>query len=118
MTKFDITSVIIGSLAGAFFSIFASFFNFSGFGILLSNIIAGFTGVYVSEQKEEYIIIGGVSGIISSLIMLIFAFILPDTPLGFQNLSIFGFISIPVSISGGGLILGVIGGYASKKLSE
>lgn len=42
MVKFDLTSTIIGSLGGAFFSVIVSFLNLSGFGILLSNIIAGF----------------------------------------------------------------------------
>lgn len=118
MAKFDLSSVIIGSTAGGFFSVISSFANHSGLGILLSNIVAGFVAVYVSEVKEEYIIIGGVSGILSSVIMLIFAFLLPDTAIGFRNLGIYGFISVAVSISGGGFILGIIGGYLSKKLAN
>ena len=118
MTKFDFPSTLIGSIAGGFFSIFASFLNLSGFGILLSNIIAGFIAIYVSEVKEEFILIGGVSGIISSFIMLIFAFLLSDTPIGFKNLTIFGFIAVAISISGGGFILGAIGGYISKKINK
>lgn len=59
------------------------FLNLSGFGILLSNVITGSVAVYVSEAKEEYILIVGVSKIISSFIMLIFAFLLSDTPIGF-----------------------------------
>jgi hypothetical protein len=118
MTKFDFPSILIGSIAGGFFSIFASFLNLSGFGILLSNIIAGFIAIYVSEVKEEFILIGGVSGIISSFIMLIFAFLLSDTPIGFKNLTIFGFIAVAISISGGGFILGAIGGYISNKINK
>jgi hypothetical protein len=116
MTKFDFSSTLIGSIAGGFFSIIASFLNLSCSGILLSNIIAGFVAVYISEQKEDYILIGGVSGIVSSFIMLLFSFLLADTPIGFKNLTIFGFIAVAISISGGGFILGAIGGYISKKL--
>jgi hypothetical protein len=118
MTRFDFSSTLLGSIAGGFFSIFASFLYLSGFGILLSNIIAGFIAVSVTEQKEEYILIGGASGIISSFIMLIFAFLLSDTPIGFKNLTVFGFIAVAISISGGGFILGAIGGYISKKLND
>jgi hypothetical protein len=118
MTKFDFYSTLIGSIAGGFFSIFASFLNLSGFGILLSNIIAGFIAIYVSEAKEEFILIGGVSGIISSFIMLLFAFLLADTAVGFKNLTIFGFIAVAISISGGGFILGAIGGYISQKINK
>lgn len=117
MAKFDLSSVVIGSIAGGFFSLISTYTNFSGFGILLSNIVAGFVAVYVSGAKEDYIITGGVSGIFSSFIMLIIAFLLPFTPLGFSNMNIFGFISVAISISGGGFILGIIGGAISKKLS-
>lgn len=115
--KFDLSSVLIGSTAGGFFSLISTYVNISGFGILLSNVVAGFTAVYVSEAKEEYILIGGVSGILSSFIMLIILFLLPFTPLGFSNLTIFGFVSVAISISGGGFILGMIGGAISKKVS-
>ncbi|MGB9937173.1 MAG: hypothetical protein ACPK7O_05585 [Methanobacterium sp.] len=115
MSKFDFSSVIIGSIAGGIFSVLASFIDISGFGILLSNVVAGFVAVYVSKQKEEYIILGGVSGILSSIIMLIITFLLPQTPLGISNLTISGFIAIAISISGGGFILGIIGGYIFKK---
>lgn len=118
MVKFDLASIIIGSLGGAFFSVIVSLLNLSGFGILVSNIIAGFIAVYVCERKEDFILIGGVSGIVSSFIMLVFAFLLPDTPIGFINLSVFGYISIAISISGGGFFLGAIGGFIAKKLSE
>lgn len=118
MAKFDFQSVLIGSIAGGLFSILSTFAFLSGFGILISNVIAGFVAVYASENKKEFIITGGVSGIISSFIMLIIAFLLPETPLGFRNLTIFGFISIAISISGGGFILGAIGGYISKKISN
>ena len=117
MTKFDLSSVIMGSIAGGFFSLFSTYANLSGFGILLSNVVAGFTAVSVSKAKEEYILIGGVSGILSSVIMLIISFLLPFTPLGFSNLTVFGFVSVAISISGGGFILGMIGGYISKKMS-
>ena len=117
MTKFDLSSVIMGSIAGGFFSLFSTYANLSGFGILLSNVVAGFTAVSVSETKEDYIITGGVPGILSSFIMIIFAFLLPFTPLGFSNLTVFGFVSVAISISGGGFILGMIGGYISKKMS-
>ena len=117
MTKFDLSSVLIGSFAGGFFSLISTYANLSGFGILLSNVVAGFAAAYVSEAKEEYILIGGVSGILSSFIMLIISFLLPFTPLGFSNLTIFGFVSVAISISGGGFILGMIGGAISKKLS-
>jgi hypothetical protein len=117
MTKFDLSSVIIGSIAGGFFSLFSTYANLSGFGILLSNVVAGFTAVSVSETKEDYIITGGVPGILSSFIMIIFAFLLPFTPLGFSNLTVFGFVSVAISISGGGFILGMIGGAISKKIS-
>ncbi len=117
MAKFDLTSVVIGSIAGGFFSLFSTYANLSGFGILLSNVVAGFVAVYVSEAKEDYIITGGVPGILSSFIMVIIAFLLPFTPLGFSNLDVFGFVSVAISISGGGFILGMIGGYISKKLS-
>ena len=118
MTKFDLSSVIIGSIAGGCFSLFSTFAALSGFGILLSNVFAGFVAVYASENKEEYIITGGVSGIISSFLMLMFAFILAYTPIGFKNLTIFGFIAVAISISGGGLILGAIGGYISKIVNK
>ncbi len=117
MTKFDLPSVIIGSIAGGFFSLISTYANLSGFGILLSNIIAGFIAVYVSKTKEDYIIISGVSGILSSFIMLIIAFLMPFSPLGFSNLNVFGFISVAISISGGGFILGMIGGVISKKVN-
>ena len=117
MTKFDLSSVIIGSIAGGFFSLISTYINLSGVGILLSNVVAGFAAVYVSEAKEEYILIGGVSGILSSFIMLIISFLLPFTPLGFSNLTVFGFVSVAISISGGGFILGMIGGAISKKIS-
>ena len=117
MTRFDFSSVVIGSIAGGFFSLISTYANFSGFGILTSNIVAGFVAVYVSESKEDYIIISGVSGILSSFIMLIIAFLLPFSPLGFSNLNVFGFISVAVSISGGGFILGMIGGLIAKKVS-
>jgi hypothetical protein len=118
MARFDLSSVIIGSIAGGFFSLISTYVYLSGLGILASNIVAGFVAVYVSEAKEDFIITGGVSGILSSFIMLIISFILPDTPLGFTNLTVVEFISIAISISGGGFILGVLGGCASKKLSE
>lgn len=118
MAKFDLSSVIMGSIAGSFFSLISTYANLSGFGILASNIVAGFITVYISEAKEDYIINGGASGIISSFLMLIIAFLLPFTPLGLSNLTIFGFVSVAISISGGGFILGIIGGYISKKLSE
>jgi hypothetical protein len=118
MTKFDLSSVIIGSIAGGFFSLISTYANLSGFGILASNIVAGFVSVYVSEAKEEYILIGGLSGLLSSFIMLMIAFLLPFTPLGFSNLTVFGFVSVAISISGGGFILGMIGGFFSKKLSD
>ena len=119
MAKFDLSSVIIGSsIAGGFFSLFATYVNFSGFGILLSNVVAGFVAVSVSKTKEDYIITGGVPGILSSFIMIIISFLLPFTPLGFSHLDIFGFVSVAVSISGGGFILGMIGGYISKKLNS
>ena len=86
-----------------------------GFGILLSNVVAGFAAVSISKSKEDYIITGGVPGILSSFIMVIISFLLPFTPLGFSNLSIFEFLAVAVSISGGGFILGMIGGYISKK---
>jgi len=117
MAKFDFTSVIIGSIAGGLFSLFSTYANLSGFGILASNIVAGFVAVYVSEAKEDCIIIGGVSGILSSFIMLMISFLLPFTPLGISNLTVFGFVSVAISISGGGFILGMIGGLISKKLS-
>ncbi len=116
MTKFDLSSVIVGSIAGGFFSLFSTYVNLSGFGILLSNVVAGFVAVSVSKSKEDYIITGGVPGILSSFIMVIISFLLPFAPLGFSNLSIFGFLAVAVSISGGGFILGMIGGYISKKL--
>lgn len=116
MAKFDLTSTIIGSFGGAFFSVIVSLLNLSGFGILTSNIIAGFIAVYVSEQKEDFILVGGVSGIASSFIMFLFAFLLPDTPINFSNLSFFGFISVTISISGGGFFLGAIGGFIAKKI--
>ncbi len=118
MTRFDLSSVIIGSIAGGFFSLISTYANLSGFGILLSNVVAGFVAVYVSKAKEDYIITGGVPGILSSFIMVIIAFLLPFTPLGFSNLDVFGFVSIAVSISGGGFILGMIGGAISKKVSS
>lgn len=117
MTKFDLSSVVIGSIAGGFFSLFSTYANLSGFGILLSNVVAGFVAVSVSKSKEDYIITGGVPGILSSFILIIISFLLPFTPLGFNNLSIFGFLAVAVSISGGGFILGMIGGYISKKLN-
>ncbi len=116
--KFDLSSVVIGSIAGGFFSLISTYINFSGFGILLSNVVAGFAAVYVSKAKEEYMLIGGVSGILSSVIMLIISFLLPFTPLGFSNLTVFGVVSVAISISGGGFILGMIGGAISKKVSS
>ena len=117
MAKFDLSSVIMGSMAGGFFSLFSTYVNLSGFGILLSNVVAGFVAVSVSKTKEDYIITGGVPGILSSFIMVIIAFLLPFTPLGFSNLDVFGFVSVAISISGGGFILGMIGGAISKKVS-
>ncbi|MGB9978044.1 hypothetical protein [Methanobacterium sp.] len=117
MIKLDISSVIIGSVAGGLFSFLSAYVNLSGFGILLSNVVAGFVAVFVSEVKEDYIITGGVPGILSSFIMVIIAFLLPFTPLGFSNLDVFGFVSVAISISGGGFILGMIGGAISKKVS-
>ena len=117
MAKFDLSSVIIGSVAGGFFSLFSTYANLSGFGIIMSNVVAGFVAVFVSKSKEDYIITGGVSGIFSSFIMLIMSFSLPFTPLRFSNLDIFGFLAVAVSISGGGFILGMIGGLISKKVS-
>lgn len=117
MAKFDLSSVIIGSIAGGFFSLFSTYASLSGFGIVISNVVAGFAAVFVSKSKEDYIITGGVSGIFSSFIMLIISFLLPFTPLGFSNLDIFEFLAVAVSISGGGFILGMIGGLISKKVS-
>ena len=117
MTRFDLPSIIIGSIAGGLFSFISTYANLSGFGILLSNIVGGFVAVLVSKTKEDYILISGVSGILSSFIMLIIAFLLPFSPLGFSNLNVFGFISVAVSISGGGFILGMIGGLIAKKVS-
>ncbi len=116
MAKFDLSSVIMGSMAGGFFSLFSTYVNLSGFGILLSNVVAGFVAVSVSKTKEDYIITGGVPGILSSFIMIIMSFLLPFTPLGFSNLDVFGFVSVAISISGGGFILGMIGGAISKKV--
>ena len=118
MAKFDLSSVVIGSVAGGLFSIFSTYANLSGFGILLSNVIAGLVAVSVSKSKEDYIITGGVPGILSSFIIVIISFLLPFTPLGFSNLDIFEFLAVAVSISGGGFILGMIGGYISKKLNS
>ncbi|MGZ7047941.1 MAG: DUF5518 domain-containing protein [Methanobacterium sp.] len=117
MTKFDLSSVITGSIAGGLFSLLSNYIALSGWGILASNVVAGFVSVYVSESKKDYIINGGVSGILSSVIMLLISFILPDTPLGFSNLTVFGIISVIISITGGGFILGVIGGYLSTKIA-
>ena len=58
------------------------------------------------------------SGIFSSVIMLMISFLLPFTPLGVSNLTIFGFVSVAISISGGGFILGMIGGAISKNVSD
>jgi len=118
MAKFDLSSVIIGSVAGGLFSLISTYANLSGFGILSSNIVAGFVAVFVSEAKEDYIIIGGISGIFSSVIMLMISFLLPFTPLGISNLTVFGFISVAISISGGGFILGMIGGLVSKRMND
>jgi len=38
MAKFDLSSVIIGSVAGGFFSLFSTYVNLSGLRILLSNV--------------------------------------------------------------------------------
>jgi hypothetical protein len=117
MTKFDLFPVLIGSFAGGLFSLLSTYLALSGFGILASNVVAGFVSVYVSESKKDYIITGGVSGILSSAIMLIISFLLPETPLGFNNLTIFEIISVIISITGGGFILGVLGGYLSSRFS-
>ena len=79
-------------------------------------IVAGFVSVYFSEAKNDYIITGGVSGILSSALMLIISFLLPETPLGFNNLTAFEIISVIISVTGGGFLLGVLGGYISSKL--
>ncbi|MEN6553414.1 MAG: hypothetical protein ABFC34_11100 [Methanobacterium sp.] len=50
--------------------------------------------------------------------MVIIAFLLPFTPLEFSNLDVFGFSAVAVSISGCGFILGMIGGYISRKLNS
>ena len=118
MTRFDLSSVIIGSITGGFFSLISTYADLSGFGILASNIIAGFVAVYFSKAKEDYIITGGVSGIFSSIIMLMISFLLPFTPLGISNLTVLGFISVAISISGGGFILGIIGGAISKRMKD
>jgi hypothetical protein len=116
MSKKNILAPIAaGSLAGALFSLFSTYADLSGFGILLSNVVAGFTSNYVAESKDEYLLVGGVSGTISSVLMVAIALLLPKSPLGFSNLSVFGFLSVAVSISGGGFLLGALGGFIVKK---
>lgn len=115
MSKKIFTPIALGSLAGAFFSLFSTYADLSGFGILLSNVVAGFTANYVAESKDDYLLVGGVSGMISSVLMVAIGLILPKSPLGFVNLSVFGFLSVAVSISGGGFLLGAFGGFIVKK---
>ncbi len=64
---YDLSSIFIGTLAGIIFSIVAAFFGFSGPGILTSNFVAGFTAAYSDKEKKDYILNGGISGIMSSL---------------------------------------------------
>jgi|GEM_PF-1792842 len=116
MSKKNILAPIAaGSLAGALFSLFSTYAYLSGFGILFSNVVAGFTANYFAESKDDYLLVGGVSGIISSVLMVAIAMLLPESPLGFSNLSVFGFLSVAVSLGGGGFLLGVLGGFISKR---
>ncbi|SCG85494.1 hypothetical protein [Methanobacterium congolense] len=104
----------MGSLTGALFSLFSTYADLSGIGILLSNVVAGFTANYVAESKDDYILVGGVSGTISSVLMVAIDLFLPKSPWGFVNLSVFGFLSVAVSISGGGFLLGALGIHSEK----
>lgn len=116
MSKKNILAPItLGSLTGALFSLFSTYADLSGIGILLSNVVAGFTANYVAESKDDYILVGGVSGTISSVLMVAIALFLPKSPWGFVNLSVFGFLSVAVSISGGGFLLGALGGFIVKR---
>lgn len=59
----------------------------------------------MTKLKEEYFLIGGISGIISSVAMMAGGFLFPKTPIGFSNLTVFGFLSLAISVGGEVLFL-------------
>ncbi len=111
MVEYDASAIFLGTIGGVIFSVATTFFGFSGPGILTSNIIAGFTASYAAKEKGNYIIDGGVSGITSSLAMVIVGFLLQGTPAGFNNWNTLGLFSLGLSIGGAGFVLGILGAY-------
>jgi hypothetical protein len=114
MVEYDASAILMGTMGGAFFSVVAAYFNFSGPGILTSNVVAGFIASCTARNSENYIINGGVSGIGSSFTMLLVGILLQGTPVGFSNWNTLGIFSLGLSIGGAGFVFGVIGAYVGK----
>lgn len=94
MVEYDASAILLGTIGGMVFSVAAAFLGFSGPGILTSNVISGFTASCTTKGKGKYIINGGVSGITSSLAMLVAGFLLQGTPAGFSNWNTWGLFSL------------------------
>lgn len=87
---------------GIIFSIVAALSGFPGPGILTSNFIAGFTASYSDQEKKDYILNGGISGILSSVGMIVIGLLFNGTPVGFSNWNTLGLVSLGLSIVGAG----------------
>jgi hypothetical protein len=118
MVEYDASAIFLGTMGGVIFSVATAYFGFSGPGILTSNVIAGFTASYAAKEKGNYIINGGVSGITSSLAMVIVGFLLQGTPAGFSNWNTLGLFSLGLSIGGAGFVLGILGAYFGNWFSK
>ena len=114
MVEYDTSAILIGTTGGVIFSVATAFFGLSGPGILTSNVIAGLTASFAAKEKGNYIINGGVSGITSSLAMVVVGFLLQGTPAGFSNWNTVGLFSLGLSIGGAGFVLGILGAYLGK----
>lgn len=118
MADYDLASILVGTIAGAIFSIVAALLGFPGPGILSSNFIAGFVASYVAREKTGYILKGGLSGIFSSVAVLIAGLLLSGTPVAFSSWDVFGLVSLGLSIGGAGFFIGIIGGYSAFYFSR
>jgi hypothetical protein len=118
MAEYNSTSIFIGTLAGIISSIVAAFFGFSGPGILTSNFVAGFTALIQTMKKNDYILNGGLSEIMSSVGMIFIGLLFNGTPVGFSNWNTLGLVSLGLSIGGAGFFIGIIGGYVAIHFSN
>ena len=118
MVEYDAYAIIMGTVVGAFFSLFAAYFGFPGPGILTSNVVAGFVASFTAKNKEKYIINRGVSGIGSSSATLLVGILLQGTPMGFSSWNTLGILSLGLSMGGAGFVLGIVGAYGGNWLQK